>query len=204
MKVFTAAHKTALQERHTFAHLLKLQLGSTWYYLTDRDTSTEYIGQTWEPEFILEVGEYEQSQQPTVDDTEFALTTADPLKTFLIPALQGLHILRSVELFRQTISSTGAAVYTEQVFKGRMTEYDYDPEVEEITFTASSVWSDYEKVSGLRTNVKSQSRFDATDQAFRHAANAMKEIPWGRPGGESTNSNGSGGGRFTDPDPELP
>lgn len=182
MKNFTTTQKLALTGQHSYRHLLSIEFQNSEYYLTDADEVVQYDSQSWQPGFIIEIGEYEQNSTPSVDDTDFVLTTSDD--TFRVLALSGGWLNRLCTLYRQTINAVGNVTATEQVFSGLLSDFKDSPEREQITFTASSVWADFEKVSGLVTNVKSQSRFDKTDLAFRHAATAIKSIPWGQPGAD--------------------
>lgn len=193
MKTFSTGHKAALNGPHSFVHLLKMHVGAQTYRLTDSDKDEFHGSELYEPDFILEIGEYEQTAQPSMDDHDFVLSTADPL--FRTLGLGGDWVNRNCTLYRQTADENGVITETEEVFSGFLSEFTDNPKAEAVTFTASSVWADFQKVAGLRTNVKSQSRFFSGDQAFRHAINAVNSILWGREfEGDNSGGGGSGGG----------
>jgi hypothetical protein len=173
-----------------------MQFGGTTYGVTDADTDQLYLGLLYESGFLEEVGEYEQTSEPSVNDTDFTFSTSDNL--FRILGLQGGFVNRPCTLYRQTLDVNGEVTETEQVFGGFLTEFGDSPKDQRISFTAASVWADFEKTTGLRTNVKSQSRFNPLDQGLRHAVNAIKALQWGRASDEPLPGAG-GGGTFPDP-----
>lgn len=201
MKIYSNEHKAALRGGHSYAHLVVIELDSQTYRLTDRDNNVDYSGQTYTAGFLKQVGAYEQTAQPTVSDTNLTISTVDD--TFRIIALSDNWMNREVTLYRQTLNLSQNAVATTIVFSGRLSAFKDYPEKDELRFTASSDWADFEKVHGIKTNVNSQARFDDTDLAFRHSSDAVKKIFWGRESNSSVTSGGGGGGddvRFPTPE----
>ena len=109
-----------------------------------------------------------------------------------------------VTIYEQHIDSEGV-ILTNNAFEGLLDSRDLDPEKRLILANIASVWADFDKEAGTRTNTKSQQRHYPTDTAFDHAAKAKRKIYWGRKA-PSTASYGYNTTRPSNqfPEPELP
>ena len=150
--------------------------------------------ETYAPtEFIIEFGEVSESSVLHVGDMDLTLTAAD--KTYLNYALADAYFNTRVVVARafvnDTVSSSGGAYEVTggtiigspwTLFDGRIRNYGLDERGDdsEVTFNITSHWVDFEKVNCRRTNKASQQRYFPTDSGMNWAADAIKELRWGR------------------------
>ena len=68
------------------------------------------------------------------------------------------------------------------LFKGKIESFSVDEEITNstVTITATSHWSDFEKIQGRRTNTNSQQIYFANDVGFDYASQAIAELRWGK------------------------
>lgn len=71
-----------------------------------------------------------------------------------------------------------------EVFTGLVDNFEIKEDVggqsSVLTLTAASVWIDFERVAGRKTNTASQNIFFPGDQGFQFASQIVKDLSWGK------------------------
>lgn len=182
-------------------YLVKMFINSEWVYITTADTVIEYSGDSYYPGFISEesIDDIEVTSEPKTNDIGIKLDANDP--SFVPLMLNSGWMNGPVTIFKQVFDDMGV-IFTKNVFEGLLDTRDIEPEKRLIMAKVSSVWADFDKQAGIRTNTKSQQRYYAGDTAFDHVAKARRKLYWGRnapssgPHGQNVDSPGN---RFPDP-----
>ena len=170
----------ALEARHSFAHLLAFRLGSQMFYLTDSDTVIDHGGDKYVPGFVKEIGEIEQTSTPRLNEIQPQLHAID--QTFVGLFLSENWMNGPFTVSQIVWDEVGETAGLIQLFNGLMTDISIDEQNSSITVSVTSVWADFEKSSGIKTNVASQQRHYPECTGFRWGAQAGEDIPWARPG----------------------
>lgn len=202
MIAHTAAQLEALRNGPSVAYLIKKQIGSTLYHLTNKDIEIEYDTDTYLPGFIQSIDDIEVTSEPRTNTISIELGTHD--NTFVPLYLGGEFRNKPLTIFKHFYNADGP-ILTKNVFKGLLTNYSQDVENDTLTISVESVWADFEKQTGIKTNVDSHQRFYPSDTGFRHVVPSSKKIYWGvlAPGNGSTSGSGGGGAiPRTEPDQE--
>lgn len=201
----TQAQLDALRNEPSSNYLYAIQLGSTNYYLSDGDAEHTFGSETFIPGYIAdETEDIEVTSEPKTNDMDIVLLTHN--STFLTDILAGGWMNKPVQIYRR-FHKDGATILTLTVFKGLISSYSISEKDHTVTLTVASIWADYEKRAGMRTNVTSHQVHYPGDTGMRHAANATKKVYWGieSPISASNNSDGAayGGGSPKVPPTEL-
>jgi hypothetical protein len=170
--------------------LCKLKLGSTWYYITNSDTPKTYSGNTYQPSYLLETDDIEITSTPKVDDISIVLDGTDSIFTGLFLGQTWMN--QPLELVLLYLDRDGSTIYSEVAYSGLISEVSINTnKTYEVDVTVSSVWKDFEKQAGIKTNPTSQQIHYPTDTGFEHVANATKTSPWGKAGNGRSNPDGT-------------
>lgn len=197
MITLSESQSNALREAHSVCKLIKFQLSSTWFYFTTSDQEVTYAGNTYLPGIVLDVDDIEITSEPRTNTINVTCTTQQNSIVGLV--LGGNWMNKSFTIYKHFYNSAGE-IFTKIAFEGLLSEYEYEPEDHEISFSVESIWADFEKTIGIKTNPVSYNRFfNAT--GFRHASNAINKIFWGR---EAPSESGQVGGGTGGRDPEGP
>jgi hypothetical protein len=181
MKTVSAATRNKLKSFVQLAMLCKLKLGSTWYYITNSDTAKNYGGNTYQPSYLLETDDIEITSTPNVDDISIIIDGTDSV--FIGLFLGEPWMNKSLELIQLYLDKDGSTIYSEVAYSGLMSDVDISTGKNyEVDVTVSSVWKDFEKQAGIKTNPTSQQIHYPNDTGFEHVANATKTSPWGKAG----------------------
>lgn len=170
--------------------LVKFQIGSTFYRLTNADTQQQLNFEFYTPGIIDEMDEIEITSTPKTNDINIALNDVD--NAFATLLLSQAWMNKSVTITRLLVAKDTTRLSTEKAFEGYLSDFSIDVDNSTTEITVSSVWADYEKESGISTNPKSQQRYFPNDTAFEHSASAMKKIYWGKDAPTSGSSGGFG------------
>lgn len=190
MKSVTEATRAKLRGYVSLAMLCKLKLGSTWYYITNSDTVKSYAGFDYQPSYLLETDDIEITSTPKVDDISIVIDGTDSI--FIGLFLGQAWMNNSLELVQLYLDKDGSTIYSEVAYSGLMSDVKISTEgVYKVDVTVSSVWKDFEKQAGIKTNPTSQQIHYPTDTGFEHVAKATKSSPWGKVG-SGKSSTGAG------------
>lgn len=160
-------------------YLVKMQINGEWVYITDADVPIDYAGATYQPGYIDDesIDDIETTSEPKTNDIGIEI---DANENSFVPLFLGNNWMNGpVTIYEQHYDSQGL-ILTKNVFEGLIDSRDIDPEKKKILVNISSVWADFEKEAGIRTNTKSQQRHYAGDTAFDHVARAKRKIYWGK------------------------
>jgi len=120
-----------------------------------------------------------------VGETAYRFTSSDNAEFF-----EGNNYIRVTKIINDR---DGNLIFSENAFQGLLSGFSIDPESSQFTLIMSSVWADFERVSGVKTNPSSQQRFFPFDTAFEHAVNAKDKLYWGKDAPNDFSSRGVGG-----------
>ena len=161
------------------ALLLSIEIDKVWYHLTDLDTEIEYGGKTYIPGYFTEesLDEFETTSEPKTNDLNIEIYLHDGA---FIPLLLNAGWLNgNVEILEHHWDEQGE-ILTKCGYKGFIDDFSLSEKSHTAVIKVSSVWADFERESGIRTNVESQARHYEGDTAFRHVARAERKIYWGK------------------------
>lgn len=175
----TAAQRAALKTRHKRILTCKLKLGSTFYYITNDDLPYVFGGNTYQPSYLKDVGEIELTGTPKTEDTNIVIDGTDSVFFGLIQSQNWMN--QSVIVTSLVCDADNTLILSKVAYDGLISDFSISTNGEyELTLKVSSIWKDFEKTSGIKTNYQSQSRHYPTDTAFEHSAKATKDIQWGK------------------------
>ena len=191
----------SLKDSPRVFYALSFVVTDTTFRFTNADTVKTVSGQQYIPGFLDEMDEIEITSEPKTNDN--TIVFSDPDRAMTTAFLSGKWMNKPCAIFKVFEDKNGAQILTKSAFDGFISDYSIDYEASTVEITVSSVWADFEKQSGIKTNPKSQQRFYPNDTAFEHSASAMKKIYWGKdaPRGPSgyAGSSTSGGSVFLEP-----
>ena len=175
----TAAQRNALKTRHKRILVCRLKLGNVYYFITNDDLPVVLDGYTYQPSYLKDVGEIELTGTPKTEDTSIVIDGTDSVFFGLIQSQNWMN--QSLIVTSLVYDADGALILSKVAYDGLISDYDISTNGEyELTLKVSSIWKDFEKAAGIKTNFQSQSRHYPTDTAFEHSARATKDIQWGK------------------------
>jgi hypothetical protein len=177
----TAAQRAALKEHVQLNTLCKFRIGTTWYYITNNDIETVYGGNTYSPGYLLDVDEIEINSTPKVEDSDIVIDGNDSIFIGLFLSQNWMNNpLQIIQLYND---KNGDLIRAEIAYDGLLSDVSIDTSGSyEIILTVSSIWKDFEKQAGIKTNSSSQNIHYPNDTGFEHTAKATKSSPWGKDG----------------------
>lgn len=167
------------QKNRASIYLVKMNIAGDWAYITDADVEVNYGGATYYPGYITDesVDDIETTSSPKTNDVGIEL---DANENSFVPLFMGEGWINgSITIYEQHYDEQGL-ILTKNMFEGLLDSRDLDPEKKKVEVTAASVWADFDKAAGNRTNTKSQQRHYPGDTGFDHVAKARRKIYWGR------------------------
>jgi hypothetical protein len=174
----TTQELAALKDSPRVKYLLEFTIGATTYRLSNTD-STEVNGlNQYIPGFIDEMPDIEITSDPKTNDVSIEL--ADPERIFITAFLSQPWMNRTCTIFKVIEDKNGDVILTKNAFQGFLSDFSINSEQSTIEITASSIWADFEKTAGIKTNAKSQQRYYPTDTAFEHSSKAIEKVYWGK------------------------
>ena len=131
--------------------------------------------------FIMGISNFSEETDITKQSLDFTLSGAD--QTFISTCLNENVVNDSVTVFRGLLDSNETLIadpfllYKGQIDTFSITETDTESLV---NLSVVSHWSDFNKVSGRKTNNSSQQRFFSTDVGFDFSSQTVLDLKWGR------------------------
>lgn len=191
MKQFDPATLQRLKDNYRSergsVYLVKIWIGGDWVYITDADAIISWGGADYYPGYITDesIDDIETTSEPNPNDVGIEL---DAKENSFVPLFMTEGWMNgSITIYEQHYDEQGL-IFTKNVFEGLLDSRDLDPEKKKIEVTAASVWADFDKAAGNRTNTKSQQRHYPGDTGFDHVAKARRKIYWGREAPSSSQS----------------
>jgi hypothetical protein len=183
----TPEQRAALRTRHKRVLLCKFKLSETYFYISNEDLPIVFEGNTYAPGYLKDVGEIELTGIPKTDDTNITIDGTDSIFFGLIQSQEWMN--QPLIITSLIYDLNNALIMSRIAYDGLISEIDIDDKNEyELTLKVSSIWKDFEKTAGIKTNYQSQSRHYPGDTAFQHSARATKAIAWGKDSKSATSS----------------
>ena len=183
--------ETKLGARSVFGvDLIELQLSTALYFTSsnidiDFDSNTApdsgtntYLAQGQ----FLYFGNIVESSDLRVGQVDLTFTAVDTTTVALL--LNNNYMNKRVVIYRAILdedySFTSDDVFT--VFDGRIMNYSIreTESTATVTMTVASLFADFERKNGRRTNNASQQRIFSSDLGMNFSAEIVKDIKWGR------------------------
>lgn len=171
---------------YAVVHLLEVELDSGTYYLTDAYTSMAWNGNTYTAlGHFLQFDKVEESAQIQVNDTTIQLSAVD--RAYLAAFLGENYINRAARIYLAMLDTSFALVVDPiKVLEGRLDNPtcvdDPDAGTSTLSVRVINQWSDYERITGRRTNHAIQTSYFPTDKGFNNVSTADAVVLWGRAG----------------------
>lgn len=191
MRVVTPEYRAALRGPHKTLLGVEFTMGNQTYRLNNGDTEFTHSGNVYSPTYLKNVSDIEMTSAPKINEVDITLDAVDGIFAGLILSENWMNRKLTIRRF---IIANGAVAGASIIFVGLLGEFDLIESSRELDIKASSVWKDFEKTAGIRSNTASQQRFYPGDTALDHAAAATKDTYWGKEKPASTTPSTSGGG----------
>lgn len=202
MIAHTQAQLDALKAGPVVSYLIKFDIGNTTYRLTTQDHVVNYSVHTYTPGFNVSVDRIEITSMPRTNDIKIELI--DVNKTIVTELLSNAWMNKDCEILKLFQKPDGEVILVKSAFEGSLTDFEISEKDSKVELTMTSVWADFEKEAGIKTNLKSQQRFYPNDTAGRHASEAIKKVYWGKDAPRSTMTyNGGNGGGYNEPQERI-
>ena len=175
-------------------HLVKLILDEGSHYLSDCYIPITYDGNEYLPTgSFLNFSDIVESNETNIEQIGISLSGID--QTFNNIFLTVNYIDREIEIYKAFLDTNDSLVSDPLlIFNGRLNnptiKEDVDAGTSTLSFTASSLFVDFDKINSRFTNNESQQSFFAGDTGFRFSSVVVKELNWGM----TTGATASGGG----------
>lgn len=191
MRDVTPEYRAALRGQHKRILLVEFALGNSTYRLNNGDTEVTHNGNIYFPTYLKEVSEIEMTSEPKINEIDVVIDAVDGVFPSLILSKNWMN--RKLTVTRLVIDKMGAIAGSEIIFIGLLGDFELIESSRELALKVSSVWKDFEKTSGIRSNSTSQQRHYPDDTALDHSAAATKDVYWGKNKPTPTPSYSSGG-----------
>lgn len=177
-------------------HLISFTIDSVEYNFTNTDNNQVYDGKTFYAGYLADtVDDIETTSTPKTNDIKLEFDANE--KTLVALFLSGSWMNAPLTIYERLIDAQGE-ISTQIIFQGYISAYSLNEPNRSIDVDVSSIWADFDKTTGRKTNPKSQQRFYPTDTGFRFASQADLTIYWGKEAPD-TSYESQGGSSFDVP-----
>lgn len=165
------------------AHLLKIQT-STPILLTNHYRNLAFNSENYLANGdLLNVPIIRENLNIKSNIVSFVLTSAN--QSYLSQFLTENPTNSKVTLWIAFIDSTSTIVADPiEIFAGYVDDWeckeDSTSQRSSISVNAASIWVDFEKVAGRKTNSSSQNIYFPTDSGFEFSSQIVKDLKWGK------------------------
>ena len=155
---------------------------STGSRYTDHYKDITYDANTYTASsLLLNASAVSESSEVEIANIQLRFSGAD--QTIISLFLNNNYMNKDVEVYKGFLNDSQILIgdpFT--LFKGKIESFSVDEEITNstVTITATSHWSDFERVQGRKTNTNSQQIHFAGDVGFDYASQAIAELRWGR------------------------
>ena len=180
MRQFSQQLRQALRRSEVhYQHLLQIDFEGHSLFLNASADDITYQGKVYRGRHWQAPSEMKITGEPSLNDTNLRLNALVP-ELMAIPL--GKHWMNaSVTIWTLFLDDQTQTILGESIIhNGRLSDYSYDESGHELVLVSSSVWADFDKVAGRRTNSASQQRYYPNDKGFDFAPSTRENIPWGR------------------------
>jgi len=166
----------ALKGDYEFCNLITIAFDDGNLYVTDGDVDIVHEGATYLAGLIDTLGDIKSATGIKINDVKLEFNVLFPSVAAL--ALNRAWMNRRVTI-RRRIDALGY-VNTLHVYAGLLSDMNITGDI--MTFNTSSIWKDFEKTNGRKTNPEShQRKFPATNP-FQYIASMSEAVYWGKKG----------------------
>lgn len=153
---------------------------STPIRITDWHTDLEYDGNTYSSNDVLSVDDAKETAELRVNEITINLSGVD--QTFIATFFNRDYIGIKCYVRRQVMVAGVAQGAPITTFIGQISSFEVaeDDGSSEVAIGVASHWKDFERAEGRWTNPQSQKRFFPSDEGFKFAKDATREMYWGR------------------------
>lgn len=178
MIAHTAQQLTQLKAGHQVTRLVKMQIGDTWYYLTNGDREFSYFGRLYQPKLLSSISNVEITSELKISNVEIKLNTQD--RTIQDAILSDVWMNKPVIQYKLRHDAQHTVFMDKIEFEGLLSDYVLDTSVNILPLLFSSIFIDWEKQVGIKTNLQSHQRYYEGDTGMRHSAGAKDKLYWGK------------------------
>ncbi|GBL02927.1 hypothetical protein [Glaciecola sp. KUL10] len=182
----TTEQLVALKGITKIVYLLSFEIGNTTYRFSSGDAEVYHAANPYYPGFIDEMPDIEITSQPTTND--ISIDFYDESKVLSTALLSQNWMNKPLKATKQILDANGNVILNKIAFQGYLSDFSIDAQKSITEITASSIWADFEKTSGIKTNAKSQQRYYPNDTAFEHSQSAVDKVYWGKDGPKTQGS----------------
>ena len=161
------------------AHLVKLELNSTYYY-TDFSSDIVDGSDTYSANgFLLGIDAITESSSINISALSLELSGVN--QTIISDVLNNGHLHRAVTVKRTILDNSSVVVGSFALYSGFIEGLSISDSGENsrIVFSTANHWADFERRAGRKTNDESQQHFFNGDKCFEFAPQAGKGLSWG-------------------------
>ena len=155
---------------------------STGSRYTDHYKDITYDANTYTASsLLLDASAVSESSEVEITNIQLRFSGAD--QTIISLFLNNNYMSKDVEVYKGFLNDNqGLIADPITLFKGKIESFSVDEEITNstVTITATSHWSDFERVQGRKTNTNSQQIYFSSDVGFDYASQAIAELRWGR------------------------
>ena len=172
------------QQLYTF-HLVEFQFDSGTLRFTTLNRNIDFGGNTYgaTPDF-LSFGNVVESETVEVGSMEFTLSSVD--LTVVAQALTEDFTDRPILLYRAFLDRSTYQLIVDPylIYEGRVTGFTLSENIDQSTsnlvWASASIWSDFQRTAGRRSNHNDQQVFYPGDMAFEYGHSIDFSLKWGR------------------------
>ena len=176
--------EVAKQQLYTF-HLVEFQFDSGSLYFTTLQRSIVFNSNTYlaSPDLVT-FGSITEAEAIELGSMYFTLSSVDT--SVVAQALLEDFIDRPILLHRAFLDKTTFQVITDPVllYEGRIKSFKLseDPAAgtSTLTWSTASIFADFSRTAGRRTNDNDQQIFNPGDKSFEYAHQVTFDVKWGR------------------------
>tara|TARA_B100000579_G_C22701556_1_gene790022 strand:+ start:442 stop:1059 length:618 start_codon:yes stop_codon:yes gene_type:complete len=161
------------------AHLVKLELNSTYYY-TDFATDIIDSGDTYYANgFLRGISPVSEKAKLGIGALQISLSAVN--QTIVSDVLNNGHLHRQVTIKRAVLNSSNTLVGSFTIYLGYIEKMSISDSNSSSTlnFSVANHWSDFNRINGRRTNNASQQHYFNGDKSFEFCSQAGKQLVWG-------------------------
>ena len=168
--------KAALSGDYDFCHLVTIGFTGGNLYVTDSDVDEVHNGTIYLAGLFQKMGNIKSATGIKINDLKLEFNGLAP--SVIALGLNDQWMNRKVTL--QKLIKTRDYAGTLHIFNGLLSGMQINGTT--LNFNASSIWKDFEKTNGRKTNSESHRRIFPTTAPFKFTATITDSVAWGKKG----------------------
>jgi len=161
------------------AHLVKLELNSTYYY-TDFSSDITDGSDTYSANgFLKSLSVVSEKAKLGIGSLGVVFSAVN--QTLVSDVLNNGHLHRPLTIKRAILDSSNTVIGSFAIYSGFIESMSIKDgsENSSIAFSVANHWADFDRVNGRRTNDASQQHYFPNDKSFEFCSQTGKKIVWG-------------------------